>query len=171
MKTLKLGLFALPFIFSTAAFATTDNCGTLIKDVPGTYTLVKRIMPNGTTLSGSNVQGVTIFSPDGYRVTTVAIDAGNTIFSAGAQTKYSFTSTSFSDKLIALTLFEGTGKPILKFNQSKATVPITCSNGKLTIQNPPVDPLSSLTFTKTGMTAILNKGANTGATDVWKKIK
>ncbi len=164
-----LGVIGLTF--TLPSFAASENCNTLIKNIPGTYTLVKRTLSDGTTLSGSNVQGTTIFSPNGYRVTTVAIDKKNKIFSAGLQTKYSFTTTSFSDKLIGLTLFDGKGQPMMKFNQSKASVPITCSNGTLTIQNPPNDPLSSLAFTKTGMTAILNKGSDTGATDIWKKIK
>ena len=167
---MKVLLAAASLLVATSAFAAESSCESMIKDIPGTYNLVKRTLTDGTVLSGKNVQGTTIFTNDGRRVTAVAINSGKNKFSASVQTEYSFSSTKFSDALNALVLQEGSAPTVYKFNHPKTSVPIVCDNGKLIIKNPPDDPLSTMTFTKNGMTAVLNKGGDSGSVDVWEKV-
>jgi hypothetical protein len=157
--------------FAFPAFAASNNCEALIKDVPGTYKLVKRTMPDGTVLSGPKVQGTTIFTKEGHRVTAVSINTSEDTFSAALQTEYSITGKEFSDTLSALVLQDGKSSAQYKFNQPKATAPVVCNTGTLVVENPPYDPLATLSFTKSGMTASLNKGPEAGAVDEWVRLK
>ncbi|HEV2614732.1 MAG TPA: hypothetical protein VGV92_08505 [Gammaproteobacteria bacterium] len=171
MNILKLAVLGAALsVFTVSAFAENNSCEDIIKNIPGTYTLVKRTMPDGTVYSGKQVQGTTMFAKDGHRVTAVTVDEGKRIFSAAVQTDYSLTSKEFTDTLDALVVQDGSAPLISEHNQPKKSVPVVCEDEKLTIKNPPVDPLSSLTFTKTGMTAVLNKGSDAGAIDEWKKV-
>ena len=156
--------------YSSSLFASDQNCESIVNDFPGTYTLVKRTLLDGTVLSGSKVQGTTIFTKNGFRVTAVAIKSDKDTFSVAVQTRYSLSSTQFSDKLTALVLQEGTSPIVYQFDHPKSSVPVVCKKGELIINNPPNDPLSTLIFTQTSMTAVLNKGADSGAVGVWKKV-
>lgn len=173
-KTVLLGLVFLFFSASAFATKTINNCDSLLKNFPGTYKLTKRTLPNGSVLSGSDVQGTLAFTNDGYRVLAIAIhnsrtDENNAI---SLQSRYTLSSNKFTDKLDAFTMQKGkpTDPVLYVFDKSKKSSPVTCENGVLDIQNPPYDPLSDLKFTGTKLTAIVDRGPLKGIVDEWKRI-
>lgn len=167
-------LSGIALFFSSSAFAADNNCDNLVKHFPGTYKLTKRTLPDGTIITGSNLQGTLTFTEDGYRILAVVVrnpktDAYN---AASLQSRYTLSPTKFTDKLDAFTMQEGktTDPTLYTFDKSRKSSTVVCENSILDIQNPPYDPLSNLKFNGKQLFAFADRGPLKGIVDEWKRI-
>jgi hypothetical protein len=156
------------------------NCKNILNNFAGSYLLVKRTLPNGHILSGSEVQGTLTFTKDGHRGLAVSIH--NTtdnkfpeFFSASVQSDYSINSSTFTDRLRSMVLHIGQPTETVKYNfgGSAKTATVICDKGNLLINNPPYDPVEKIVITKKGMSATLAAQAKplAGAVDEWVRVK
>jgi hypothetical protein len=152
-----------------------SKCKEVFKNfAPATYKLVRRVLADGTVLSGSNVQGLVSYSKNGYRTLSVLIQYPNQqFFMASINSKFSLTETTYTDSLISLALqvpAPGTPQPtVYQFDNQSGTAPVTCKDGVITIMNLPVDPLSKAVFTKDSFTAYGTVAAG-GFVDFWIRV-
>ncbi|HEV2614733.1 MAG TPA: hypothetical protein VGV92_08510 [Gammaproteobacteria bacterium] len=175
MKLLTVVASLAALTLTTSVFAESNNCEQIIKNFPGTYTMVKRTLSDGTVLKGSQVQGTLLYGKDGYSSVTITVrDAKNGTYDMAAlQTDYSISSTTFTNKLKAMALQFGKPTSPVKytFDGSKLSSPVVCDNGTLDLKNPADYPLSDLRITAAGiLTAIHSDPELKGAIDEWKRI-
>jgi hypothetical protein len=163
------------FFCSTAVFAADNSCEKIVNDFPGTYKLVKRTMPDGTVLKGSEAQGTLVYTKEGRNAVTISIHnpQNDTYDMIAFQSHYSISPTVFTNKIITMAGQYGKSNSPVKymFDQSKLSSPVTCKNGTLDIQHPAEYPLADLKITDSRLTAYHNNSDEPkGAIDEWIRI-
>lgn len=155
-----------------------DPCKEIIRRfAPATYKLLRRVLDDGTVLTGPNVQGTLIYSKKGKRSVTVLIEYPNGLyFNISLQATYSINSTYYTDKQDAFSMqipapqdapCTNCGQAtIYSFEPVTGTAPVTCVNDTIVINNPPLDPVTQLVFTKNALTAYI-RPENGGGVDYW----
>lgn len=167
-------LSGIALFFSSSVFAADNNCESIIKNFPGTYSLIKRTLSNGTVLKGPQAQGTLIYTKDDASAVTISVyNPAEKIYDMVAlQTEYSLSSTKFTNKIKAMALQNGKPSSVVKyiFDQPKVSSPVTCENGVLDLKNPADYPLTEIKITKSTLTAYHDDTPPKAAVDEWKKI-
>lgn len=145
----------------------------LLKNFPGIYRLVKRTLPDGKVLKGSNVQGTAVFSKDGHSAINITVHnpADDTYHMLAYQSDFSITDSEFTNTLKALASQYGkSSEPVhYSFKQAKKSSPVTIENESVPINQPAHYFLEKLTIIPNGFTT-LRSGPLKGTTDEWEKI-
>ena len=172
MNTRNLILFVLIIgSFSFLSFKTNNQ--TIIKSyssktpsIEGTYVLVSRKLPDGTTVKPPMVSGIQTFTKDARNLNVMWTDKNGKHFSFSVYSNYKLTDKDYSETIhFGIMNDEISGKGISYILNQTKTAPIKLEGGKLEFQFP-FDPPSA-TFENNKMIATA-KGI---FTDYWEKIK
>lgn len=172
MKTRNLILFIL--IISSLTFVSFKyNNHNLIKSyssktpsIEGTYVLVSRKLPDGTTMKPPSVSGIQTFTKDARNFNIMWTDKNGKHSSYSVYSNYKLTDKDYTETIhFGIMNDEISGKGLSYTTDQTKTVPIKSEEGKLEIQFP--FDLPAVTFENNKMIATA-KGM---FTDYWEKIK
>ena len=133
--------------------------------IEGTYQLVQRRLPDGTTKRPPEVMGVLTYTKDHRNFNVLWKDAGGRLFTYSVVSKYTLSEDEYSEQITFSTTHDQIGGNPVEHAMSlpRRSVPVTTEGGRIQFDLP-FDPVV-VTFERRRMTA-----TSPEFVDTWERI-